>query len=79
MSLARIALADSWVERDLLINVRDGAGLARPVRLLLDHLVAQPAGQPAEKRLISRLVKARLANQPFRCEAVLSTMVRYGC
>jgi DNA-binding transcriptional LysR family regulator len=42
MGLARIELTDPWVERDLLIGVRDLAALARPVRLLLDHLVAQP-------------------------------------
>ncbi len=46
MNLARIELADDWVERELLIGVRDQTALARPVRLLLDHLVAQPAGQP---------------------------------
>ena len=41
MGLARIELSDPWVERDLLIGVRDLAALARPVRLLLDHLVAR--------------------------------------
>ncbi len=46
MGLVRIALADPWVDRDLLIGVRDLAALARPVRLLLDHLVAQPVVQP---------------------------------
>ena len=46
MGLARIELADPWVERELLIGVRDLAALARPVRLLLDHLVAQPSAQP---------------------------------
>ncbi len=40
MGLARIELSDPWVERELLIGVRDLAALARPVRLLLDHLVA---------------------------------------
>ncbi|MEH3085764.1 MAG: LysR family transcriptional regulator [Xylophilus ampelinus] len=39
MGLARIELADPWVHRDLLIGVRDIGALARPVRLLLDHLV----------------------------------------
>ena len=43
MGLARIELADSWVKRELLIGVRDVAALARPVRLLLDHLVADMA------------------------------------
>lgn len=42
MSLARIELADAWVQRELLIGVRDLTALARPVRLLLDHLAAQP-------------------------------------
>ena len=44
MGLARIELADPWVERDLLIGVRDLAALARPVRLLLDHLVVNAPG-----------------------------------
>ena len=43
MGLVRIALADTWVERDLLIGVRDLAALARPVRSLRDHLAAPPA------------------------------------
>ena len=41
MGLARIALAGDWVERELLVGVRDAAALSRPVRQLLDHLVAQ--------------------------------------
>ena len=40
MGLARLTLAGAWVERELLIGVRDAAALPRPVRLLLDHLVA---------------------------------------
>ena len=40
MALTRIELADTWVDRELLIGVRDPAALPRPVRLLLDHLVA---------------------------------------
>ena len=48
MGLARLTLAGSWVERELLIGVRDAAALARPVRQLLDHLVAQNLA--AEKR-----------------------------
>lgn len=43
MGLARIELGGAWVERELLIGVRDLTALARPVRLLLDHLVAQRA------------------------------------
>ena len=43
MGLARIELHGAWVERELLIGVRDPAALPRPVRLLLDHLVAKSA------------------------------------
>lgn len=45
MGLARIALADPWVERLLLIGVRDLAALPRPVRLLLDHLASDPGAE----------------------------------
>ena len=41
MGLVRIEIADPWVERALLVGVRDLAALARPVRALLDHLVAK--------------------------------------
>ena len=44
MGLARVELADAWVDRELLIGVRDLAALERPVRLLLDHLVAHKPG-----------------------------------
>ena len=44
MGLARIELADAWVDRELLIGVRDLAALERPVRLLLDHLAARKPG-----------------------------------
>jgi DNA-binding transcriptional LysR family regulator len=44
MNLRRIALADPWVERELLIGVRDLGALPRPARLLRDHLVE---GRPA--------------------------------
>jgi DNA-binding transcriptional LysR family regulator len=45
MGLQRIELGDPWVERELLIGVRDLAGLPRPARLLRDHLVASaPVG-----------------------------------
>ena len=40
MGLVRIELEDAWVERELLIGVRDLTALPRPVRLLLDHLVS---------------------------------------
>ena len=39
MALARIEMTGSWVERELLIGVRDAAALPRPARQLLDHLV----------------------------------------
>ena len=45
MGLARIELADAWVDRELLICMRDPAALPRPVRLLLDHLIADSPGQ----------------------------------
>lgn len=38
MGLRRIELTDSWIDRELLIGVRDAGALARPVRSLLDHL-----------------------------------------
>lgn len=44
MGLAQIAIADPWVERELLLGVRDLKALSRPVRLFLDHLVAPAAG-----------------------------------
>lgn len=48
MGLARLELTDAWAERELLIGVRDPQALARPVRLLLDHLVQAPP-QPAAR------------------------------
>ena len=39
MGLVRIALDDPWVERELLLAVRDLAALARPARLLREHLL----------------------------------------
>lgn len=47
MNLVCLALSDAWVHRELLLGVRDLAALPRPVRLLLDHLVAgAPAAAP---------------------------------
>ena len=43
MGLACIELADPWVERQLLLGVRDRGALARPVRLLLEHLQGSAA------------------------------------
>jgi DNA-binding transcriptional LysR family regulator len=40
MGLARIELDDAWVDRELLLAVRDLAALARPARLLREHLLA---------------------------------------
>jgi hypothetical protein len=42
MGLMRIELTDAWAERELLIGMRDPQALARPARLLLDHLVRPP-------------------------------------
>jgi DNA-binding transcriptional LysR family regulator len=47
MGLKRVELTDAWTERELLIGVRDPQALARPVRLLLDHLVVQTPPKPA--------------------------------
>ena len=44
MGLTRIELSGGWVERELLIGVRDSAALPRTVRLLLDHLVVKATG-----------------------------------
>ena len=44
MALVRIELAGEWVDRELLIGVRDSAALTRPARQLLDHLVAKRTG-----------------------------------
>jgi DNA-binding transcriptional LysR family regulator len=46
MGLTRIALTDSWAERELLIGARDFNALSRPARLLLDHLVEPPTQNP---------------------------------
>lgn len=40
LGLRRIELSDPWVERELRLGARDLSALARPVRSLLDHLVA---------------------------------------
>jgi DNA-binding transcriptional LysR family regulator len=42
MGLVRLALTDAWAERELLIGARDLQALARPARLLLDHLLDTP-------------------------------------
>ena len=44
MGLRQIELTDAWAERELLIGGRDLGALARPARLLLDHLVRAAAG-----------------------------------
>lgn len=43
LGLRKIELTDAWVARELLLGARDLGALARPVRSLLDHLVARPA------------------------------------
>ena len=40
LGLRVIELTDDWVERQLLLGVRELSGLARPARTLLDHLLA---------------------------------------
>jgi DNA-binding transcriptional LysR family regulator len=40
MGLVRIELDDRWIERELLLGVRELAALARPARLLREHLLA---------------------------------------
>ena len=39
MGLVRLELAEAWAQRRLLIGARDIGALARPARLLLDHLL----------------------------------------
>ena len=40
LGLRKIELTDPWVDRALMLGARDMGALARPVRGLLDHLVA---------------------------------------
>ena len=40
LDLKKIDLSDAWVDRALLLGMRDLGALARPVRSLLDHLQA---------------------------------------
>ncbi|MGV0960090.1 MAG: LysR substrate-binding domain-containing protein [Limnohabitans sp.] len=40
LGLRKIELTDPWVDRELMLGARDMGALARPVRGLLDHLVA---------------------------------------
>lgn len=39
MGLVRLELAEAWAQRGLLIGARDVGALARPARMLLDHLL----------------------------------------
>lgn len=39
LGLRQLALSDAWVERELLVGVRELGALARPVRTLLEHLL----------------------------------------
>lgn len=41
MGLHKIELTDAWVERELMLGVRDLNALPRPVRALFDHLVGE--------------------------------------
>ena len=45
MGLRQISLAEPWAERQLLIGLRDVDLVARPVRMLIDHLCEQ-SGKP---------------------------------
>lgn len=50
LGLRKLELTDPWVERELLLGVRDVGALPRPVRLLLDHFHAdKPAGAFADR------------------------------
>jgi DNA-binding transcriptional LysR family regulator len=49
MGLRKIEIRDAWVRRTLFLGARDFAALARPVRLLTDHLL-QRDGKPARRR-----------------------------
>lgn len=54
LGLRKLELTDAWVDRELLLGVRDVAALPRPVRLLLDHFHADkpaPAFADRESRL----------------------------
>ena len=42
LGLRKLDLTDPWVDRELLLGVRDPAALPRPVRSLVDHLVPPP-------------------------------------
>ena len=39
LGLRQIELSDAWIERELLLGVREPGALARPVRTLLEHLL----------------------------------------
>ena len=47
LGLRKLELTDPWVDRELLLGVRDLGALARPVRSFLDHLMGcQDGGNP---------------------------------
>ena len=51
MGLRKIEIREDWVERTLLIGARDFTALARPVRLLMDHLLdSAPRRRPGAAR-----------------------------
>ncbi|HSI60583.1 MAG TPA: LysR substrate-binding domain-containing protein [Ideonella sp.] len=50
MGLRKIDILDDWVHRTLLIGARDFAALPRPVRLLMDHLLAAAPDRPATRK-----------------------------
>lgn len=45
LGLRKVELTEAWVERELLIGLRDAGALPRPVRTLLEHFADQ--GKPA--------------------------------
>lgn len=46
MRLAKIDIRDDWARRKLLLGARDFGALARPVRLLMDHLFQDSPREP---------------------------------
>ncbi len=45
LGLRKLELTDAWVDRELILGARDLGALPRPVRSLVDHLVAPPAAE----------------------------------
>jgi DNA-binding transcriptional LysR family regulator len=43
LGLRKLELTDAWVDRELILGVRDMGALTRPVRSLVDHLLEPPS------------------------------------